>query len=498
MTTLRELGLPPLPPEFDQSGLAQSLAGTDGGSGIDLSQWIGPAASMAMAALPALRGRAPRKRPGAPIRLAPAEEVAPIARMGDNGGPPLDEAPTKGKKKASPPVAANDPTPVYDPEKGMIEMPGANEPPIRPRSMLPGSVGTPEQLHGMSPRVADAINNPDVARGLLAFAKAKEGFGKRWYNTKQLKDAWQAELGPVEGERWFNSFMDMVGATSVQNKVVGNIRQASNYYKRVYNPLPGVAPKGENLPVPFQRTPGKGNWSAEKVEEGYGGGKGGPMHQRNLQDIFNNGGMDTVNNPKTPRFAEGLKGNFDPVAVDIVMMRVLGMLTKDPRFLAKQVPYEIKDAAGNPVLKPNGKQKMGYINPQKLYKDGKLTMEEALTKPTYWEGAPDTLKEYPHLEQYFGQLAKSIGMEPAQFQAAVWLGGGPKAGLKSSDTKSFAETFFAQVKRRAKIEKSDAPTILKRFIRGELALTVGGGALLYNQLSPDMQDGVNTLAGGGT
>ncbi len=484
MTTLRELGLPPLPPEFDQSGLAQALTEGDGGSGGGLPSWLGPAASIAMSALPALKGRAPRSR----------------AKIGHNGGPPLDEvvAPLKGKK-ASPPVAENDLAPVYDPEKGMIEMPGLDEPRIREQKTMPGSVGTPEQLHGMSPRVADAINNPDVARGLLAFAKAKQGFGKRWYNTKQLLDAWQAELGPEEGQRWFNSFIDIIGAMSPQNKVVSNIRQGSNMYKRVYNPLPGGAPLGENLPVPFQKTPGKGNWSAAKVEEGYGGGKGGPLHQRFLQDIFNGTGMDPVNNPKTPRFAENLKGNFTPQAVDQVMMRVFGMLSKDPRFLAKQVGEDVRDAAtGKPMLKPNGQKMIRYINPAKMFKEGKITVEDALQHPTWWEGAPDVLKEYPHLENYFGGLAKSIGMEPAQFQAAVWLGGGPMAGLKSSEVKSFAETFFDQVKRRAGIEKSDPKTILKRFIRGELALTVGGGALLYNQLSPDMQNGVDTLAGGGT
>ncbi len=498
MTTLKELGLPPLPPGFeDQSALTQALSdGPDAGGSGGLTQWLGPALAMA---LTASKARGPRKVPGKPIRLSTDVLEAPMAGIGDNGGPPLEGAvPGLAVKAKKAPKVANDTAPVYDPEKGMIEMPGVNEPRIREQKLLPGSVGTPEQLHGMSERVADAINNPEVARGLLAFAKAKEGFGRRWYNTKQLLDAWKAELGPEEGQRWFNSFIDIIGAMSPQNKVVSNIRQGSNMYKRVYNPKPGGAPLGENLPVPFQKTPGKGNWSAAKVEEGYGGGKGGPLHQRFLQDIFNGPGMDPVSNPKTPRFAENLKGNFQPQAVDQVMMRVLGMLSKDPRFLAKQVGEDVLDAAGKPMLKPNGQKMIKYMNPAKLFKEGKITVEDALKHPTWWEGAPDVVKEYPHLEHYFGGLAKSIGMEPAHFQAAVWLGGGPMAGLKSSEVKSFAETFFDQVKRRAQLEKSDAPTILRRFIRGELALTVGGGALLYSQLPPEMQDGVDTLAGGGT
>lgn len=348
--------------------------------------------------------------------------------------------------------------------KPLFTQPPETEPPIRAQGQLKGSIGAPGtvKISDVSERVRDAMANPEVRRQIMAFAKAKATYGKRWYNTKQLKDAWIEELGPEEGEKWFNSFMDMMGAYSPMNQVVPNTRQASNAYRRVKS--------GEPLFEPYQDPPGKGPWHADPTtEEGYGS-LATATHQGFLKQVMEGGGMDPVTNPKTPRFAENLKGNFTPEAVDMIMMRLMGMSAKDPRFLTGAAAKD--------------------------FKAGKLTMEQALKNPNAWEQKPATMTEYPHLEKYFSDMARELGMTPAQFQASVWLGGGKTAGLKSSDTLSFVEIFHDQILRRAGLEGWTPKETLKKFIRGETALEMGAGLVLFDQLSPDEQQQAITAAGG--
>jgi hypothetical protein len=126
-----------------------------------------------------------------------------------------------------------------------------------------------------------------------------------------------------------------------------------------------------------------------------------------------------------------------------------------------------------------------------------------MKEPTYWDSAPDVAKEYPHLEKYFSDMAQELGMTPAQFQASVWLGAGGEAGLQSDEFKSFVETFADQVNRRSQINtkqfgKGWTPReTLKKFIRGETALTIGGGLVLFNQLPPDVKSAIMQQGGGG-
>ena len=75
---------------------------------------------------------------------------------------------------------------------------------------------------------------------------------------------------------------------------------------------------------------------------------------------------------------------------------MLGMASKDPRFLATSV--EGSD-----------------LNPRKAFAEGKLTMDEALKHPTYWESAPQK-NEYGAYEAYQQQQAKKMGLTPAEYQ----------------------------------------------------------------------------------
>lgn len=96
-----------------------------------------------------------------------------------------------------------------------------------------------------------------------------------------------------------------------------------------------------------------------------------------------------------------------------------GQASKDPRFRADSVPE-------------------GDFNPRKAYAEWKLTIDEALKHPTYWDSAPNK-NEYGAYEAYHQNLAKQMGMTPAELQGKMWVGGGKETGL-GSDTETFLRT----------------------------------------------------------
>lgn len=135
----------------------------------------------------------------------------------------------------------------------------------------------------------------------------REGHGG-FYNTMQLRDRFIGELGEEEGHRAWARFIDMVGATSPQNKTPYNTRTASYYYMRDRqgNPLR----TGEDPPP---------NPYGHYVQK---------THMRGSEDVVDRGGLDPNENPKVARFAENLKGNWSPLTVDIHNLRALGYTDK--------------------------------------------------------------------------------------------------------------------------------------------------------------------------
>jgi hypothetical protein len=204
-----------------------------------------------------------------------------------------------------------------------------------------------------------------------------------------------------------------------------------------------------------------------------------------------------------------------PVAADTHAYRLIAMNTKDPRMLAQQIqemsprnPFadttdtskmsaeelaKFKELQGkskrwgelatNPDGTPQTKDGKFIIRfrPQQLYKEGKLTMEDALKQPTLW-GNPEP-NEYKAVEDFYAEMGKRRGLSPAEAQSAAWAGGGEQTGLGTPSNRTFGQMHNERVMYTALMRGEDPKETLRALIRKErplLSLPGGGvpGGLL--------------------
>jgi hypothetical protein len=203
----------------------------------------------------------------------------------------------------------------------------------------------------------------------------------------------------------------------------------------------------------------------EKPAKGYGS-KSQDDHIANMGRLINDGGWDVIRNPKPSSFSVNLQGNQLPVAIDTHNMRPLGLLSRDPRFVATS----IKQEAGKPPIRP--------LN---MLRSGEISLEDALQRPTYWESAPRD-NEYGYYEAWQQNQAREFGMSPAQYQASMWLGAGDMTGL-GSPLEPWLQTFEARVLYTADRLGVDPEIVLDKVIRGEMPLFNKGGAVSKSALA---------------
>lgn len=160
------------------------------------------------------------------------------------------------------------------------------------------------------------------------------------------------------------------------------------------------------------------------------------------------------------------KGNYLPVTIDMHAYRLLAMLSGDPRFLATFVPTK----SGVPR------------NIRKEFTAGLIGPDE-LRDPNFWLPQPGR-NEYAALERYFQEIARELGLTPAQVQAAAWIGGSELTGLRSDPLKNLMGFFKDRLLLTAN-DKGMAPRdVLRRLIRAELPLIALGGVALAPQFRP--------------
>jgi hypothetical protein len=139
------------------------------------------------------------------------------------------------------------------------------------------------------------------------------------------------------------------------------------------------------------------------------------LHAQNAGNVVREGGIPVLQNPKPASFSQNLQGNWTPVTIDTHNIRLLG----------------------SPLDKP-------------------------------------AKTEYGWLEQAQQREAKRMGMTPAQYQASAWIGGGEQTGLKST-----ADPFLRVVEDRIRLTAAHhgltPDDVLRRFMRGEMALRSTGG-----------------------
>lgn len=321
---------------------------------------------------------------------------------------------------------------------------------------------------GISARMQRALENPDVEAGLReSIARGIEMGADKWYHTQPIRDAFIAELGPERGAEQFRRYMDYVAATSPRSDVSTNIRNASYYYSRGDEPTVKT-----DLRYPY-------------------GHMAQNLHLQNVGTI-QSGGFNVLRNPKPASFSENLQGNLVPVTVDTHAFRNIGMRTRDPEFLETSisVPNKTGKAATNldeeDLALLNMAQRYGEVSedgksiifrPQKLYQEGRLTMEDALQIPSFWASKPRE-NEYAAAEQLYARIGREFNLRPADTQSAAWSGAGELTGLGSPATRTFPQLFNERVEYTARMRGEDPADTLRMFIRGEKPLlSLGAGAL---------------------
>lgn len=335
---------------------------------------------------------------------------------------------------------------------------------------------------GVSPRLQRAIDNPEVLEGMRdSVRRGIEMGADKWYHTEPIRQAFIKELGEEAGAERFRRFMDYTAATSPRSDVSTNIRNASYYYTKDGQPL-----TKEDLVYPY-------------------GHVAQNLHLQNAETI-QRGGFDVFKNPKPASFSENLQGNLAPVTVDTHAFRNIAMRTKDPEFLETSISVPNKTGKSAANLSEDEQalltmaQRYGEFSedgkkivfrPQKLYAEGRLTMDEALKIPSFWASKPRD-NEYGAAEKMYIKLAEEFGLPPADIQAAAWAGAGDLTGLASPPTKTFPQLFNERVEYTARMRGEDPRDTLQMMIRGQKPLLgLGAGALgVGGLLSEDPYGGV--------
>lgn len=338
---------------------------------------------------------------------------------------------------------------------------------------------------GVSPRMQAALDNPKVARGVAKSIEEGRAIGAdKWYHNEPIRRSFVEELGPAEGQRAFQTYMDMVSATSPRSDVPTNIRNASYYYQhaRAGKELP------EKLPYPYGHVaqalhrsnyegliaPRSGSLSAGAPETGTA--------------------WDIYKNPKPASFSQNLQGNLAPGTIDTHAFRNISMRTGDPRFMETSISQK-KDPGRNygddSLVRRFGEEGKDVITfrPQQLHKEGRLTLKEAQDIPSFWATRPKD-NEYAAAEALYRKLGAKAGLPTADAQAAAWAGAGKMTGLASSPTHTFSELFNERVLYTAKMRGEDARKTLKDFITGKkpllsIAGAAAAGSVLAGQQQPE-------------
>lgn len=415
-----------------------------------------------LAFIKGLMGEAPDQQ-GFSVLLPNAEGVRAGGEAGFSIGTALGLAPAAGAVAASKTAKemARSGIEQYMQKSGLMQ--NAVEPglkstgvfdltdPLRSPSVLQKPVPRYEPPRGMPRRVQNLMRNKGAfnrAADWTADGMTENGLG--WYNMEPLRAKFIEQLGPEQGAASFNQYIDLMAATSAGAKTDSNARIASYYYVN-----------GGNGPVPIP-----------PIGSGYGH-KAQNLHNANANQILSGGGLDPIQHPKRFSFAENLKGNQEPVTVDKHNIRMWGMASKDPEWVAQKL--EDPKGAGAPDWWSDSKfgpwTPEGF-SPRQFVLDNKVKWGDI--PPTWFESAP-TKTEYGALESLNKKLAKKFGTTPAATQAASWLGAGPTTGL-GSPPMSMMNTFDQMLAKRAAARGQTPEEVLKEFITKVRPLSVTGAA----------------------
>lgn len=258
----------------------------------------------------------------------------------------------------------------------------------------------------------------DVERGL-------ESEAHRWYHAEPIRQQFISELGDKAGNEQYNLFASMVAGTSSAAPVRENIRKASWYRQQA---LAGRLPAGE-----LDRYDDAQKWiKANKPPEGYG--SVAQINDAMWASRFLDGPQAwrsaRAGAPhKIISFEQNLRGNLAPWTGDRHEAARLGV---------------------QPV----------WNRRSQAFEKGQLTPNE-----------------YVAAEQMIRKMAGSLGLQPAEFQSARWMGGSAATGVKSADP-TFPHAFEAVVDLQAARTGRTPQEVMREFIRNGGLLSAAAVAAL--------------------
>lgn len=307
-------------------------------------------------------------------------------------------------------------------------------------SMNVGGV-IPTQKHSLilGPRVQQELQRFHAARGEPAAVAdyfrggrtprlnrlTQEGVkqdGHKWYWLGGMLDRFIGEFGAEEGVKRFDRFMELNGALSPRSTVSKNIQRASILYQKEVN---GVPFEKMFQPPGSQANP-KGllqpTWP-----EGYGH-LANDIHMDNVERLLRDGYFNPVDQPKIAAYIENLKGNYRPIAID----------THNNLVVTGK-----RNAKGEPI--------------------------------------GPTEAQYPHLERRQQELAGRMGLDPAEWQSALWVGAGDITGV--DDVRNFPDAMNVRIAKTAEVLDIPEEEAFVRFMTGDtqlysvMAALIGAGVL---------------------
>lgn len=278
--------------------------------------------------------------------------------------------------------------------------------------------GRYDPARGVPDEVKDYFKGGRVARLKRLAEQGKKEGGDRWYWLGGLLDKFIEELGPELGAERFDLFMDLNAAMSPRSPVAQQIKRASVLYQRA---VQGKDIKNmRNAPSDKWRYKDE-NGKTQIVDLGpyvaakdqFPAGSGTMAHNIQMQQVrrlVDKGQVgSTVDQPKIATFAQNLKGNYAGVTID---------------------------AHNNKII--TGRSDSPNAN------------------------------EYAAMEAYQQRIAQQMGITPAAFQAALWVGAKNITGVvDSTNMTAMMNQRIAKTADALDISEEEA---LVRFIRGDTAL----------------------------
>lgn len=327
------------------------------------------------------------------------------------------------------------------PNTGLFDFSNLSQRPNVPQYDLPRY----QPQHGVSQRLQDLMENPDVREQMLqGIGRGVREGGPGWYNAEQLRQEFHRELGPEAGEQGFRRFMQHVSGTSPRSNVMDNIRNASFQH---FLEMRGEHPNDIN-PNPFPY-----------------GHVAQNLHRSNATKI-RGPGYNLFENPKPPSFYENLTGNWRPGTMDAHAIKAPAIMSRDPRWLANQFREPIGvDLQGN--------EQFRNIYPKRMYESGELTMDQAVNDPQMWTGRPND-NEYAALENWYRGLGREYELDTAPTQASGWIGNRDITKLGTQPL-PFMDLFDRVLNRTAYARGENPRETLRHFIRGTKPLLEQGG-----------------------